>query len=178
MPAGLRQAHMPSRGQQFYSYNHFGGGTELCRYHTGPFDAENWSVPLRAVGWLEYPHQFNTGATPNELVPRLEMLIKQTRTAYSHYSFRGMMDCSICKSTGLHSPGPIWSQENILVPGNGAVFAAPGGIVHYVEVHSYRPPKEFIDAVLKCPDCDSREYRDALYSANGGNAPPLKSRTW
>lgn len=147
---------------------------ELCRYHTGPFDAENWSVPLRAIGWLEYPHHFNSGATPSGLVARLQMLVKQARTAYSHYNFRGGMFCSICKSTGLHSPGPIWSQENIFVPGNEAVYVAPGGIVHYVEVHSYFPPEEFIDAVLRCPDCGSSEYRDALYAANGGIVPPFE----
>lgn len=151
---------------------------ELCRYHTGPFDADNWSVPLQAIGWLEYPRRYNTGATPSGLLPRLQMLVRQARTAYSHYNFRGAMSCSICKSTGLDSPGPIWSQENIFVPGSGVVYVAPGGIAHYIEGHSYLPPEEFIDAVLTCPDCGSSEYRDALRVANLGIEPPLEAKSW
>lgn len=149
---------------------------DLCRYHTGPFDADNWSVPLRAIGWLEHPHQFDTGATPSGLAARLQMLVKQGRSAYSHYNFRGVKFCSICKSAGLDSPGPIWSQENIFVPGNGVVYIAPGGIVHYVEAHSYLPPREFIDAVFSCPKYGSHEFRDALHAANGGTAPPFEFR--
>lgn len=147
---------------------------DLCRYHTGPFDADNWSVPLRAIGWLEHPHHFNTGATPSAFVSKLQSLVQQTRAAFSHYIFRGGMICSICKAAGLNSPGPIWSQENIFVPGNGVVYVAPGGIVHYIEVHSYLPPKEFIDAVLRCPDCNSSEFREALRAANGGAVPPFE----
>lgn|SRR5262249_9753796 len=147
---------------------------DLCRYHTGPFDADNWSVPLRAIGWLEHPHHFNAGPTPSGLIPRLQLLVKQTRDAYSHYIFRGGMSCSICESVGLHSPGPIWSQENIFVPGDGVVYVAPGGIVHYVEAHSYLPPKEFLDAVLRCPDCNSSEFRNALCAANAGTVPPFQ----
>jgi hypothetical protein len=147
---------------------------DLCRYHTGPFDADNWSVPLRAIGWLEHPHHFSTGATPPPLVSKLQNLVQQTHATFTHYNFRGVMFCSICKSEGFTSPGPIWSQENIFVPGDGAVYVAPGGVVHYVEAHSYLPPREFIDAVLKCPDYNSSEFRDALRAANGGTNPPFE----
>jgi hypothetical protein len=34
----------------------------LCRYHSGPLDADSWRVPLRAVGWLEAGHAFIRGA--------------------------------------------------------------------------------------------------------------------
>jgi hypothetical protein len=34
------------------------------------------------------------------------------------------------------------------VQGESARFAAPTMIIHYVEEHGYRPPGEFIDAVL------------------------------
>jgi hypothetical protein len=147
---------------------------DFCRYHTGPFDAVNWPVPLLAIGWLEHPHHFNIGPTLPSLVSKLQILVQQTRDTFAHYNFRGGMFCSICKSEGLNSPGPIWSQENIFVPGDGIVYVAPGGIVHYVEAHSYLPPREFIDAVLRCPDCSSSEFRDALCAANGGAIPPFR----
>jgi len=51
---------------------------------------------------------------------------------------------------------------NLLVPGDDCIYAAPGAIGHYLDVHSYCPPDEFCEAVLHCPDCDSLQYRQAL----------------
>jgi hypothetical protein len=110
------------------------------------------------------------------MVEKLKALVDQSRLFYPHYCFRGGMTCSWCVAAGLESPGPVWSQENLFVPGTGVVFVAPGGIVHYVEAHSYLPPQEFVEAVLRCPDLSSEEYCRALYAANGNNEPPLKSR--
>jgi hypothetical protein len=145
---------------------------DLCKYHTGPFDAGNWSVPLRAVGWLEHPEPFASGVAPPAFVPKLKTMVEQVRSAYSFRSFLGFQRCSHCTAAGLQSPGPIWSQENIFVPGSSVVYVAPGGIVHYVETHSYLPPAEFIEAVFRCPDLHSKEYRDALCASNAGMKPP------
>jgi hypothetical protein len=49
-------------------------------------------------------------------------------------------------------PFPFGSAE-IRVPGKGnIVFAAPEMIAHYVIMHEYRPPEEFIEAVLACAE--------------------------
>ncbi len=106
---------------------------DLCHYYNGPFDADNWAVPLRAVGWLEHPYHFPTGIAPTALVPKLSTLVEQMRQSFFHYQFRGVKSCSLCDASGLASPGPIWSQENLFIPGTGEVYLAPGGIVHYVE---------------------------------------------
>lgn len=55
---------------------------DLCRYHTGPFDAGNWLVPLLAVGWLEHPEQFASGIAPTALLPKLKTIVEQVRSAY------------------------------------------------------------------------------------------------
>ncbi len=47
----------------------------LCRYHQGSLDADSWKVPLRAVGWLERPHQYPRGATPATLLSKLEVIV-------------------------------------------------------------------------------------------------------
>jgi hypothetical protein len=62
------------------------------------------------------------------------------------------------------------------VPGTAEVFAAPGGIVHYIADHSYLPPEAFILAVMTCPDCGSSEYLDALRRANLGKDLPMESK--
>ena len=146
---------------------------EMCRYHGGPFDAENWSVPLSAVGWLEHPLPHTKGASPEAFLIRLLALISSARSAYPHYYFRGVHECSLCLACGLASPGPIWSQENIFVPGTACVYVAPGGIVHYVESHEYLPPQEFIEAVLRCPAYGSAAFQQALRSANRDQPVPL-----
>lgn len=148
---------------------------ELCRYHSGPFDADSWCVPLYAIGWLEDPHPFLRGAAHAGLLERLRALVANARALYSQYYFRGVHDCSICLAEQQISPGPPWSQENIFVPGVDVVYVAPGGIIHYVEAHAYVPPQQFVEAVLACPDYGSPEYEHALRASNAGNAPPLRT---
>jgi len=103
------------------------------------------------------------------------MIVGQVRSAYPHFGFRGVKDCSLCLAAGLRSPGPIWSQENVFIPGSGVVYVAPGGIVHYVEMHEYLPSSEFVESVLSCPDPHSAEYYEALRVSNRGIEPPLQS---
>jgi len=149
-----------------------------CRYHGGPFDAENWAVPLLAIGWLEEPHPFPTGQVPAPLVSKLRALVAQTKAEYRQFGFRGIHVCSLCSSKQQGSPRePGWSQENLFVPGAEEVFVTPGGILHYIEDHSYLPPSSFLAAVSCCPDVDSIAYRQALRQANAGVQPPL-DETW
>jgi hypothetical protein len=146
----------------------------LCRYSGGPFDAANWAVPLLAVGWLEHPYSPPDREVSRRFTAKLAALIKQSRAAFRAHFFLGVHECSLCSAEGRESPPCPWSQENVFVPGRNCVFVAPGGIVHYVEVHGYAPPEDFITAVLDCPACDSRAYQAALARANLGAPPPLE----
>jgi hypothetical protein len=47
---------------------------------------------------------------------------------------------------------------NFGVPRTGLLFAAPEMLSHYVEAHGYRPPDEFIVAVLQSPLPGTAEY--------------------
>ena len=80
--------------------------------------------------------------------------------------------CSLCK---VKSP-LRWSNINLLIPGKDVVYAAPAGIVHYINDHQYLPPREFIEAVDRCPDYGLGPYLLALRQANGGRTTPLKTR--
>jgi|SRR5208283_380908 len=145
---------------------------ELLRYHEDAFRAENWSAPLLAVGWLEHPNAFPTGVIDDAVISKLKALVEQTRRYQGANSFLGMMHCTFCRAANLPGPGPIWSQENVFIPGTSAVYVAPGGIVHYIEQHSYCPPPEFLRAVRQCPDLATPMYRDAIRTANHGLRPP------
>jgi len=148
----------------------------LCRCHSGPLEADNWRVPLLAIGWLEHPYEFAKGEVPNGLASKLQEMAARARAFYPHYYFLGIHTCSLCVATASVSPGPIWSQENIFVPGRSVVYVSPGGVDHYIEVHSYRPPQEYVDAVLLSPAYGSGEYCDALRRANLGQSVPLLTR--
>ena len=149
---------------------------DLCTYHPGPLEASTWAVPLRAIGWLEHPHAFATGTAPDGLVAALTRLVEQTRSQLAQYRFRGAYDCSFCSAAGCKTGGAGWSQENLIVPGAGEIYAAPGAVVHYIADHSYLPPPKFIAAVMACPDCGSSAYFDALRRVNREQALPLESK--
>lgn len=168
--------------------------TVSCYHKGGPLDPQEWAVPLLYVGWLEYPHSFATGIVSDSALSKLKAIVTQTKAVYGLcVGFLGVKSCTLCDASGIPSPesfsllsdvprrqsfplgipGP-WSQENIFVPGCRVVYAAPGGVVHYVEAHEYLPPLEFVRSVLCCPDPDSTEYYEALRASNAGAEPPLK----
>ena len=146
---------------------------ELCSYHSGTTNAVSWAVPLRAVGWLEHGEEFAVGATPAVFVARIEKFIGLTKEHFSHHSFRGLHECSLCVATGRQVSGLEDSWLNIFVPGRSEIYAAPGGLLHYVSEHSYLPPACFLEAISTCPDPGSHDYNDALERANAGIEPPF-----
>jgi hypothetical protein len=146
----------------------------LCRYHPGSLEAAGWSVPLRAIGWLEHPHGFDVGETSPEILARLTDLLQQTHERFPHQRFRGIYRCTYCFAQG-HTRESEWSQDNLIVPGRHEVYAAPGTVLHYVTDHHYRPPLAFLEAVVSCPDCGSEDYFEALRRVNGGREPPMET---
>jgi len=144
-----------------------------CRYGNGPCSQKSWRAPLLAIGWLEHPHPFTLGDPPAELRSRIKAVIRQNANHLHPIAFFGLHECSLCaaiRSCDSSLPG---SHTNLFVPGDGVIFAAPGRVDHYLEAHSYLPPKQFIDAVLACPDVGSLKYKEALRVANAGVMPPI-----
>lgn len=129
--------------------------------------AFKWSAPLRAVGWLEHPQPYPTGTAPVELVTKLAALVAEP-TIISV----GFYDCSLCAENGLATTGLMWSRV-VYIPGEAEIFVAPGGVIHYVDSHSYLPPARFIEAVLHCPDPDTPAYWMAMAKSNAGVPPPI-----
>jgi hypothetical protein len=56
----------------------------------------------------------------------------------------------------------IGSAEIRVFGPNGAIYAAPTLIYHYVAEHHYKPPAEFVHAALTSPRPPSDEYRALL----------------
>lgn len=148
---------------------------DKCRYHRGPLDADSWQVPLLAVGWLDHPHGYRVGDVPDGLLARLQSLVSAAEAAHPQHNFRGLHCCSLCEAASGPSEPLHQSHVNLLIPGDRVVYAAPAGITHYIEFHSYSPPSEFIAAIASCPEYGSAAFYEALRAANQGNEPPIRS---
>lgn len=85
------------------------------------------------------------------------------RDPWQPYAAAGYHECELCQFE------PALLKDEMYIPGKGCIYAAPGGIVHYIAAHWYRPPDTFVEAVLACPPMRSMEYKRALM-ANGGRA--------
>jgi hypothetical protein len=117
----------------------------------------------KAVGWLELGHEFPT--TPPE-EKDLELLWQYC--AISVARLRGSHDCEFCPSGAARRPQRN-GEERSLCAGeirvfsqDGQIYAAPTMIYHYVAVHHYRPPEEFLQALREGPRPPSKEYFDSL----------------
>ena len=106
------------------------------------------------VGWLARGHVFAVGPVPETFVSALRRLAKSPENLY-----RGYHACEFCPvpplvvdSAGrrvINPPGDSMGNGEIRVTGsNGIVYVAPVLVAHYVEVHNYLPPAEFIQAVI------------------------------
>ena len=115
------------------------------------------------IGWLDRSHPYSKGDVPPGFAERLlEELIPQR-----YHVTRGWHRCELCKRepgqwepdsiTVEGEPYALGDREVLVVgPSRGILqsrrrYNAPSTICHYIEAHGYRPPDEFIEAVLALP---------------------------
>ena len=93
---------------------------------------------VKNVGWLAIDQPFAEGETSESFRRSLAVLCERPLNLT-----RGWQACGFC--------GNAKGNGEIRVQGaDGQVYAAPQMIHHYVTVHGYQPPEEFIAAVLSC----------------------------
>ena len=116
-----------------------------------PDEAEPGTVN---IGWLDRSHAFPKGKTSAKFRSKLEKLC-QRRVNQT----RGFHMCPFC--TGMEWPDTPHSSAEIRLRGVGRLYAAPVLVHHYVTAHEYKPPKEFITAVLNWkPRTDSEVHNN------------------
>ena len=113
-----------------------------------------------SIGWLDKSHTFRQGSTSEELLKRLWMFCQ-----WPVQKARGFYDCELCEEAT--SPLIVRREDveirlgaaELRIPGkNNIIYAAPDLIYHYVTVHEYTPPDEFVEAVLLAPLPNSPDY--------------------
>lgn len=123
------------------------------------------------IGWLQKGHLFSKGDVPEEF---LEKLWKYLR--YPVQVCRGFHACDFCNIAQKGVPIVEFKGEKrevgyyeIRVWGkDGNVYAAPSLIFHYISQHGYKPPQEFIDAVMDSGDAYSDEYYQKVLEYSNG----------
>ena len=73
----------------------------------------------------------------------------------------GVHHCELCQ---FDSP---CGNANLFVPNGDLIFVCPELIVHYIAAHHYRPPNEFLAAVVNCPMTSTMEYKKLLLKSGG-----------
>ena len=128
---------------------------EHLDYFDGSFDVD--TTMLRAVGWLAHGHEFKQGGVDLAAVDKLRTLLV---SPWQPDRFRGGHRCDICLASGqVRLPA---GSNNLFVPAEESVYVAPELLLHYIEEHRYKPPDEFVRAMLNCPPTASAAYLQRL----------------
>lgn len=123
---------------------------DLTPYTGCAADAAVGLLPL-AVGWLRGGMAFETGEAPAPFLARLLPFCQPPHTVCATPAAR---PCPLCRQLI-----PPYGQAEIRVIGELDIYAAPDLIYHYVTVHQYLPPPEFVEAVLHGPAPQTAEHR-------------------
>jgi len=121
------------------TYNEFSRLNETYYEDLTPYkyDQIRWAKNPVNIGWLEKGHDYETGEVPEGFLNRL-------KSAESCARHKGGQRCPFC--------GDGYSSEVHYVKGNGKDYVFPQMLSHYIRVHHYKPPQEFIDAVMLLPE--------------------------
>lgn len=114
---------------------------------------------ILAVGWISRGSPYPRGETAS---PVFAKLVELCNNPWQPASAAGYHICDVCQYDGQ----PLKSE--VYVPGQGCIYVAPAGIIHYIAAHWYAPPEVFVQAVIDCPPMRSMEYKRALLKNGGG----------
>jgi hypothetical protein len=123
------------------------------------------------VGWLSRDKPFSIGETSQKFKDRLFQFCLDEYVVNIARGFHVCEFCSISTEKWVEVGKSRYGEKahwlgignaEIRVLGNSAIYAAPTLIYHYVTEHQYRPPDEFIEAVLTGPLSGSKGHRALL----------------
>lgn len=121
---------------------------------------------VRSVGYLSPEHDYPQGETSEAIFDRLASLVLLHLIKWMGYHWCELGSCGSNQAQPeLYWHGmniPRYCSSDILVPDKTVVYMAPSLIIHYMRAHRYLPPVRFLEAVLRCPEPRSDEYRDAI----------------
>ncbi len=136
-----------------------------------PYKYFESEIEMKNVAWLEKGHLFKTGEVPSEFKDKLWKYMR-----YPVSVCRGFQRCPFCSLGKNEIPTTTYNGQTrrvgyyeLRVWGNDdTVYAVTSLIFHYMESHRYKPPKEFIEAVMNSDDPDNDDYYNRVLSLEKG----------
>jgi hypothetical protein len=121
--------------------------------------------PVRNIGWLTAQHSFPKGEVPQEFIARLAAFCLQSPAEFG----LGFHECEFCDPPIEPIENTILgiyldTTELFVLDNKDTLYLAPKLIYHYILSHKYRPPLEFIKAVLEGPLPDTKLYQKSMQS--------------
>lgn len=130
------------------------------------FQVEN----SKNIGWLDKDNSFSTGIVSEEFINKLWLYLRVDLMIS-----RGYHVCNLCKNPNKEVFVANYNGETlklgfaeirVLSEDSNIIYASPDLIYHYILDHGYKPPEEFIQAVLNGPKPGSIEYEKFLSTFN------------
>jgi len=120
------------------------------------------------VGWLACGHKFE------KEVPSLALLDSLWEfCTISVAQMRGIHECDLCAppewiiaERNGHRLSLGSAEIRVFSSPRGVIYAAPNLIYHYVCAHHYKPPDEFVQALMAGPSPPSPAYFEKLRTLN------------
>lgn len=123
------------------------------------------------VGWLDVSRSYNRGPVPEGFLDKLKVISKRkveltcghhvcefcedsklVDVPVAEYRLKGEAYHASGAAMGrLYETGAVGNGEIRVLGKDGVVYAGPAMLHHYIAMHQYLPPQEFIDAVMNIP---------------------------
>ncbi|WP_156116651.1 hypothetical protein [Massilia sp. 9096] len=104
---------------------------------------------VKNVGWLDIESAFPRGGVPPATLQKLRSIVGGLDGFQPLVEpIRESPTCQICGALNLaDATGKLLPSAELWIPAGETIYAAPIAILHYIEVHNYRPPTEYIEAI-------------------------------
>jgi hypothetical protein len=106
------------------------------------------------IGWLDKGQDYTKGEVPVGFLKKLA-----NAEILAHH--KGGHRCPFC--------GGGYSSQVHYVQGNGIKYVFPQMLSHYISEHNYKPPQEFIDAVMSLKDKKEERFKQEFHPPSGGS---------
>jgi hypothetical protein len=101
------------------------------------------------VGWLKLESSIPLGGVAVETLRKLKEIVTGNGIFNAIVEpIRESPCCPICGELDLRdAKGRYLANSELWIPAGEVIYASPISILHYIEVHNYRPPQEYIEAI-------------------------------
>ena len=106
---------------------------------------------LYAIGWIDKGQPYKNGKVSRKFIEKLKELINNPHVGMP---YMGYHRCFLCSE--------FLGDDELFVVGKNKIYACPDSMDHYIEKHEYRPPQEFIDAVMNTKILIGEDYKNRI----------------